>query len=365
MNSRPRSSRRDFLTGRSGLEEIRARGEAVADALTALIPRARDTIRLETRAMACPWAVVMNPGPPRQVMSASDALDLVHAVEDELTIYRSDTLTSRVNATAADTPQPVTPSLFDLLRECQQLWEETSGAFDPAAGGLIQLWKQARLANTIPAAKEIADLVARSGMKQVRLDAESLSVSFATHGPLFDFGAIGKGHAVDLASAHLIQEGVEQHLVHGGYSSLYALGTHGEHPGWPVGLRNPLVEGAAYATVLLRDQGLGTSGANVQFFRHEGKRYGHILDPRTGWPADSLLSVTVIAATAARADALSTAFYVMGLDNALAYCENHPDVGAIFVPHPEQGRRLQPVIHNIPDDRLFWEEMGSAGTRSE
>ena len=101
---------------------------------------------------------------------------------------------------------------------------------------------------------------------------------------------------------------------------------------------------------------MSTSGSNIQYFRSQGRRYGHILDPRTGWPAEGLLSVTVIAPTAAEADALSTAFYVMGLEIALAWCDNHPLIGAILIPHPTQGRRLAPVVHNIPADMLFFEE---------
>ena len=121
------------------------------------------------------------------------------------------------------------------------------------------------------------------------------------------------------------REGIEDFLVHGGQSSLYAAGDHNRQGGWPIGIRNPLFTEQRYATVLLRDSGMSTSGSNIQYFRHGGKRYGHILDPRTGWPAhspetestpdaetvacpDSLLSVTVLTSTAAEADALFDRF---------------------------------------------------------
>ena len=87
-------------------------------------------------------------------------------------------------------------------------------------------------------------------------------------------------------------------------------------PGWPVGIGNPLFTEKRLGTLLLCDQAMATSGSNIQFFRHEGKRYGHILDPRTGWPVDGMLSVTVLAPSAALADALSTAFFVMGVEKA-------------------------------------------------
>jgi thiamine biosynthesis lipoprotein len=123
-----------------------------------------------------------------------------------------------------------------------------------------------------------------------------------------------------------------------------------------VGLKNPLLERGDFATVFLKDQGLSTSGTNVQFFRHEGRRYGHILDPRTGWPAEGLLSVTVLAPTAAAADALSTAFYVMGADTARRWCEEHPEVGAILVPAAASSKVLRPIVVGIPREQVVFQE---------
>jgi thiamine biosynthesis lipoprotein len=142
-------------------------------------------------------------------------------------------------------------------------------------------------------------------------------------------------------------------VVHGGFSSVLARGDHGGQGGWPIGLKNPLFTDERYATLLLRDGALATSGSNIQYFRYQGRRYGHLLDPRTGWPAEALLSVSVLAPTAAEADALSTAFYVMGLEKAVAWCHNRPDIGALLVPAPPAGRDLAPVLCNIPPDILF------------
>jgi thiamine biosynthesis lipoprotein len=97
---------------------------------------------------------------------------------------------------------------------------------------------------------------------------------------------------------------------------------------------------------------MSTSGSGVQYFRHAGKRYGHILDPRTGWPVDDVLSVTVLAPTAAEADALSTAFFVLGLEKTRAYCDNHRGVAALVIPPPRQGRRLEAINCGIPDELL-------------
>lgn len=126
--------------------------------------------------------------------------------------------------------------------------------------------------------------------------------------------------------------------------------------GWAIGIRHPLFPAERYATIVLRDRGMSTSGSGVQFFRHAGKRYGHILDPRTGWPVEDVLSVTVLAPTAAEADALSTAFFVMGLEKAQAYCDTDANVAALLIPPPRRGRALEPVLCNLPDDVLFFED---------
>ncbi len=347
------------MTGRAAHREILRRGDEAADALREAVqsapPAASDTVRLETRAMACAWSVVMNPGPARQVMVASDALDFVHAAEQLLTVYRPDSEVSLLNQNAAANPCVVSKELLDFLVQCRVHWEQTDGAFDPAAGALIQLWKQARASQTVPTQDQVDDALRRSGFQHVFVDAERETVFFETPGLLLDFGGIGKGYAVDLAIEHLRKEGITDALVHGGHSSLMAIGDHTGQTGWPVGIKNPLFTQERYATVVLKDRAMSTSGSNVQFFRHGGRRYGHQLDPRTGWPAEGLLSVTVIASTATVAEALSTAFYVMGLDKARAYCDDHLDVGAILVPPPVKGRMLEPVVCNVPPEQLFIE----------
>jgi thiamine biosynthesis lipoprotein len=351
------SSRREFLSGRAAMKEAARTGSAVADAITDGAdvppePSAHDTIRLETRAMGCPWCVIMEPGPPEQVMQASAALEIVHALDAQLSVYRDDSEVSRVNRAAAGAPIEVEPGLLQLLLQCRRLSEETAAAFDPAVRALILLWRRCRQEGRVPDQSEVDVALSMAGMRHVLLDESTPAVSILRQGVGFDLGAIGKGYALDRASAELGRLGMQDFLLHGGHSSLMARGEHHEQAGWPVGLRDPLFTEQHYATILLRNQALATSGSNVQFFRHRGRRYGHILDPRTGWPAAGLLSATVVAPTAAEADALSTAFYVMGLEKALRYCDNHPAIGTVLVP-PPAGRELQPIIRNIPADVLF------------
>lgn len=353
--STPSPSRRDFLSGKSARRVVEAAGEVIADQLTEQkrVPFAGDTIRLETHAMACPWNVVMTPGPADQVMRASDAFQVVHDVESLLTVYRAESEISQVNFQAAERPFAVSPELYEVLDRARRLSIETGGAFDPASGSLLRVWRAARREGRIPTQAEIDEALLSSGVARIEFDPLARSVRFPRIGFAFDLGAIGKGYAVDRAVQSLREAGMTDFLVHGGFSSVYGAGDHLGQGGWPVALKNPLFLDGSYATVLLQDAGLGTSGSNVQYFRHEGRRYGHILDPRTGWPAEGLLSVTVIAPTTAEADALSTALFAIGLEAAVDWCGRHLEVAAILVPPPDSTGRLKPIICNLPDDRLF------------
>ena len=183
--------------------------------------------------------------------------------------------------------------MFQLLLLARQISRETAGAFDPTSGPLIALWRACRGEGRIPTADEIAGALAVTGMSHVHFDEAEQTVRFDRPGVELNLGAIGKGHAVDRAAAFLVHEGVDEWLFHGGYSSVLVRGDHCGYGGWPVGIRNPLLPHERLATIVLKDQSLSTSGSNVQYFRHAGKRYGHIVDPRTGWPAEELLSVTV------------------------------------------------------------------------
>jgi thiamine biosynthesis lipoprotein len=355
------TNRRDFLAGTALRREVENVGARLADSITEAlpleeVPQAGPTVRLETQAMACKFSVVMNPGPSRRVMIASDALDMIHALEDQMTVYRPQSELSQLNRRAAAEPVHVEAELFRLLLEARDISRETAGAFDPTSGPLIALWRTCRAEGRIPSAEEISGALDVTGMIHVIFDEIAQTVRFDHPGVELNLGAIGKGHAVDRAAAFLVQEGVDEWLFHGGFSSVLVRGDHCGYGGWPVGIRNPLLPHERLATILLKDQSLSTSGSNVQYFRHAGKRYGHIVDPRTGWPVEELLSVTVTAPTAALADALSTAFFVGGVENSLRYCDNHPQIGAIFVRPPQRGRTLEVLLCGIPDEVLFFEQ---------
>lgn len=320
-------------------------------------PVAGGTVRVATRAMACEFCVVMNPGKHEQVTSVGDVMELIHDIESWLSIYKPGSDISRLNAAAAREAVHVQRPLLDLLHKASELYKGTSGAFDIGAGALIRLWRDCRRDNRIPTDEEIAAALAVSGSRHLVLDDEACTVKFATDGLQLDPGAIGKGYALDESAAWLarMDDAPDAFLLHGGHSSLIARGNHHDVDGWPVGIGNPLLTKKRLGTVVLRNQAMSTSGSNIQYFRYEGRRYGHILDPRTGRPVDGMLSVTVFAESAAEADALSTAFFVLGVENARKCCDNLSGVGAILIPFPERGKKVTPTVVGVPKEQIFWD----------
>ena len=366
MPDSPQNDRRRFLSGESLRDQFRYAGDRIADELTQ-VPQQKDvasaeTLRLTTRAMATEFAVMLNLIPSQEEQSAasqridvvSDALDLVHALEAQMTVYRDDSELLQINRNAYNNNVCVETNLYSLLRTAARIADDTEGGFDPTSGPLIGVWRACRQENRIPNEDEIRRALGRTGIEFLRFDDDNKTVSFANPHVEINLGGIGKGYALDRMNERLEASPLEDWLLHGGHSSVVARGDHNGLGGWPIGIKDPLFPQQRWANLILTDQAMSSSGTAVQSFRHDGKRYGHILDPRSGWPVEEMLSVTVVAPTAAEADALSTAFFVVGLEKIAEYCDNHPNVGAIVIPPPRQGRKLAPHVIGVDPDALIF-----------
>jgi thiamine biosynthesis lipoprotein len=298
-------------------------------------PPAFSLLRVSRRAMATKFEVAIPFGShPFAQAAAEDALDLIDDLEDQLTVFRDHSEVSQLNARASAGPVATERHLFDLLGFCAGLTRETDGAFDIATGSLIKAWGFYRREGRVPAPAERTAAMAKTGMRHVILDERTRSVKFRVPGVEFNLGAVGKGYALDRAAELLRTKwGVRSALLHGGGSSILAIGHPPGNPrGWPVGLAHPWDEDASLGTVWLRDRALGTSAATFQHFVYNGRKLGHLLDPRTGWPAEGTASASVTAPTAAEADAMSTALFVLGADAADRLTRTRPQLGAVVLP---------------------------------
>jgi thiamine biosynthesis lipoprotein len=298
-------------------------------------------LRFQRRAMATTFEVALPPGATSTPWEAATAaLDEIDAVEQMLTVYRDDSQVSQLNALAAYNAVAVDEELFTLLSRCLQWGRSCQGAFDIACGALIKTWGFYRRAGRVPLAEERIAAMQCSGQQHVVLDLQQRSVRFRRRGLELNFGAVGKGYALDRAGQCLQQRwGVQQALLHGGGSSLLALGTWpGQPRGWPIRLRHPHDPQQHLGTIYLANAALGVSAATFQYFHYRGQRLGHVLDPRRGWPARGTACAAVIAPTAAQADALSTAAFVLGLTGAERLASLYPDTTVVVLPETPEGQ---------------------------
>jgi thiamine biosynthesis lipoprotein len=289
-------------------------------------------LRFGRRAMATQFDVIMPWGAPRADEAASDALDLVDRLEAQLTVYRDSSEISRLNHIAGRAPVPVESRLFALLQLARRISSETGGAFDITAGPLIKAWGFYRRDGRVPSDEELAAAMQTVGMAHVQLNETNHEVRFDRPGVEINLGSIGKGYALDRA-AELLRDRwrIESALLDAGTSSVLAIGSPPNEPdGWVVGLKHPW-QPRRLARLFLRNRALATSGATHQHFDYNGRKLGHVLDPRTGRPAEGIALAAALAPTAAEADALATTFFVLGIDGTRRYCAEHREVASLLL----------------------------------
>ncbi len=260
-----------------------------------------------------------------------EALDEVARLDAQLSHYRQDSDIGRLNLYAATDWVRVEPELFALLQRCAALTKATGGAFDISAGALLKAWGFHHGSGRAASEAEVRTALEHSGMRRVLLDPDQHLVHFGASELTLNLGAIGKGYALDRAAEVLRFYGPTDGVIHGGRSTILALGLTPLGEPWEFVLRDPRDRRTPIETVRLRDAALSTSGSYGQFVEVDGVKCGHVLDPRTGYPVQGPLSVSVIAPNATDADALSTAFYVMGVEQAAEYCASRPDIAAVIL----------------------------------
>ena len=315
--------------------------------------------------MACRFEVTLSSEDARQIQAARLALDEADRIEAALTVFRDTSELMRVNRHAATEAAPVSEELFALLRLSRTLSDDTGGAFDITSTPLSRCWGFLRREGRLPASGEIDAARSVVGAGLVVLDEEAHTVRFAREGVELNLGSIGKGYALGRMAAILADAGVKDALVSAGGSSVLALGAPDDgwtDDSWAIDVKsrqlgsNPLarlrLKGPAKAGHHVRGVALATSGAGEQFVEIDAVRYGHVIDPRTGWPARGVLSVSVVADDPAVADALSTAFLVGGADLAAQYCATHPETLVLLTPDDGSAQPCMIGSHRGVDVRL-------------
>jgi thiamine biosynthesis lipoprotein len=239
---------------------------------------------------------------------------------------------SRLN-NSYNTPFRASPELIEVLKLAAQVNLMTNGAFDPSYGRLYNFWKNLIKKGglkELPAQEGIAELKKAGGMHNVEINEKEKTITIKKEGLKIDLSGIAEGYIVDKAILKLKEKGVKSALINAG-GDIYCLGKNKTRP-WVVGVRDPQEMKGLIENEVLIDEGIATSGNYAQFFEFNSKRYSHIIDPRTGYPADNnVLSVSVITKNCTSADSLSTAFFVLGLEGIKEFISRNPSTMRVFV----------------------------------
>ncbi len=245
--------------------------------------------------------------------AADAAFDEVRRLDELLSNYQPGSQWSEVNRDAATRPVQVSPELFQLLSACVEYSRESEGAFDITVGPLMKVWGFYKGSGHLPHKPEIASALAKVGYRHLRLDPATRTVRFDRPGVELDPGGVGKGYAVDRMVEVLRQNGVRTALVAGSGSSIFGMGAPPDEPrGWPVKIKDPWDNRKTLAEVWLQDMSMSTSGSYEKFFRADGKIYAHIMDPRTGYPAQGSVSVSVIAPRTLDSEVWAKPYFING-----------------------------------------------------
>ena len=287
------------------------------------------SIRLACEAMATRFEFILCGVNESQLRAAGDeAFQEIHRLEAALSLYRPSSEIAEANRNAFHRPVRITPEVFQLLRHALLLSQATDGAFDITAAPLLRAWGLMGGSGRVPSPDELAAARASVGPGLIKLDESDLTVRFLHPGVTLDLGAIGKGYALDRAAECLREAGIENALLQGGTSSAIAMGRPPENiaNAWRIAIGQPAStpdanftappgsDDAPLAVVELHDESFAVSAVWGKGFTANGRFHGHVLDPRTGRPVESVLLAAIALPSATESDAISTALLVRGAE---------------------------------------------------
>jgi thiamine biosynthesis lipoprotein len=308
------------------------------------VPAATPLLRLERSlsAMGTTFTIAAY-GPDRFVMESAidEAFEETGRLEQLLSNYRPDSEWSQVNREAAQRPVEVSEELFHLLQKCLQYSRESEGAFDITVGPLMKLWGFYRGQARIPRRVEIRTIQSRIGYQNIQLDPVRRTVRFLRPVEM-DPGGIGKGYAVDRMAEILVRRGFDSAIISAGRSSIYGIGAPPNEPrGWRITIPHPRDPRRHVAEYYLKNHSMSTSGSTEKFFAFGRRTFSHIMDPRSGRPAEGMLQVSVLAPRTIDSEAWTKPYFVLGRQWAARHrpteftvflCEDRSEIACVSLP---------------------------------
>lgn len=259
-----------------------------------------------------------------------EAVAEITRIERLISSWNPESQTSEINRQAGIIPVKVDLELYQLIERANGISNLTDGAFDISYASMDRIWKFDGSMTIIPSAEEIKHSVSKVGYQKIKLNASDTTVFLTEKGMKIGFGAIGKGYAADKAKALLIKKGVKGGIINAsGDMNTWGKQTNGED--WKVAITNPLNKDKAIAIFPLNNSAVVTSGDYEKYIKLEGKKFAHIIDPRTGYPTSGIISATVFAPKAELADALATSIFVMGVNAGIDRINQLPNIECIII----------------------------------
>jgi len=243
------------------------------------------------------------------------AIGEISRIEALISSWKPTSQTSNINKNAGASPVQVSEELFSLIQRALQISNLTDGAFDISYASMDKLWKYDGSMAQMPSKEAIKKSVAKVGYKDIVVDPKNSTVFLKNKGMKIGFGAIGKGYAADKAKKLLISNGVSGGIINAS-GDINSWGSKPSGSSWQVAITNPLNKNKAFAMLPIKDA-VVTSGNYEKYVTFNSRRYSHIIDPRTGYPSQGIISVTVFAPKAELADALATSVFVMGVETGI------------------------------------------------
>lgn len=266
---------------------------------------------------------------PRAEENGRAALAEFGRLDKLLSAYSAASEVGRVNAAAGKRAVRVSRETLNLVALALKYAALSDGRFDPTIGPLVRLWGIGKGRGAPPDPAEVTAARRLVDYRRVMVDAPGRRLYLPERGMALDLGAVAKGYAAARAAALLRQRGVKSALIDAG-GNIVALGTRPDGRPWRVGLRHPRKPGAILGILSVVDRAVVTSGDYERYFEFEGRRYHHLLDPATGYPAEGVQSATVVAPSSTLADILSTTVFLLGPDRGEAFAREH-GAATVFV----------------------------------
>jgi len=272
----------------------------------------------------------------------------ISRIEKLISSWDDNSQTSEINRNAGAKPLKVDKELFNLIERAIGISKLTDGAFDISYASMDRIWQFDGSMTVMPSEKEIKSSVEKIGYQNIVLDKKNSTVFLKLEGMKIGFGAIGKGYAADKAKTLLISKGVPSGIINAS-GDMNTWGKQPNNEDWKVAITNPMNKNKVFALLPITNGAVVTSGNYEKYVNFNGKRYTHIIDPRTGYPSTGIISVTVFAPKAELADALATSVFVMGKEAGLDRINQLPKIECIII--DDKGNITKST--NIEIDKLW------------